>query len=186
MGKGLMCVGIAFVVLLMMGPYMVQAQTFNIDQLEQLNGKWLQITFQAKRLLFETSTSAPVRGGESSKFYGCAYWDPTYDWTGIEDAPWATVTLYDSEGDLVSGTGYLWFHAGIMDVWGARFDLELIGGYIQTVGTFTGKEDYSQKGQYSSIGGLGMGRHVMTNAKIKAKVISDTTKIPFSPPPCGW
>lgn len=186
MKKCSLCFGLAFIIFLTICPFALQAQIFNIDQFEQLNGKWLQISYQAKGIRFETPSSPPVKGGDSGKFYGCAYWDPTRDWTGIEGAPWVTVTLYYSDGDLVAGTGYLWFHSGTMEVWGARFDLELLGGRIQTVGTFTGKEDYSQKGQYSSFGGLGVGRNLLTSGKIKAKVMSDTTKLPFSPPQCGW
>jgi hypothetical protein len=83
----------------------------------------------------------------------------------------------------IDGAGYLRFHARTMENWGARFDIELPGGYIER-GPL-GKEDYAKKGQYSSFGGIGRGSHMLTDAKVKAKVIS-ATKLPFNPQPCGW
>lgn len=71
-----------------------------------------------------------------------------------------------------------------MENWGARFDMEL-RYVIQTVGTFAGKGDYAKKSQYSSFGSVAWPRNILISTKIKAKVVS-ATKLPFSPPPCGW
>lgn len=183
MKKDSLCIGFLFFFFLMIDPYSVHAQIFDINQFEQLNGKWLQIKYLAKGVRFVTPTSPPEKATEPGRFYGCAYWDPTADWTGIEDAPWAEIDIYDEDGDF-DGKGYLRFHAGTMENWGARFDMEL-RYLIHTVGIFTGKGDYTKKGQYSSFGSVAWPRNILVSAKIKAKVVSET-KLPFSPPPCGW
>jgi hypothetical protein len=61
---------------------------------------------------------------------------------------------------------------------------------IWGAGTFTGKENYTKKGQYKSFGAYGYeyaGQRVF-GGKVDMKVVTDPEKkLPFIPPfTCGW
>jgi hypothetical protein len=193
MKKVSFCTGAFLLVFLLTGVSMTQAVTYyEIPVFEALNGKWLEITWTVKGADTEAFTAVPEKFSRKFVAWGCAYWNPGYDWelyTGDEPDGFLRIDIYDEIQDNI-GVGYMWRNAGTFDNWVGRLKMDMGEYGLYSAGTFSGKDNYISKGQYKSFGAYGYEwmSFAAFGGKVDIKVIADTAKkLPFTPPfTCGW
>lgn len=139
----------------------------------------------------EAYGDVPERFSEKHTAWACAYWDPTFDWDlyGDDDPPASLdLSFYNEELDFV-GSGFMWLSAGTVDNWSGRLKMDMGPYTVWGAGTFTGKENYTKKGQYKSFGAYGYeyAGYRAFGGKVAMKVVTDPEKkLPFTAPACGW